>query len=144
EPFREIEVLLGGNDRYQAAFDLSGPANEDGTLLYRMTGLARTSNTDLPGYADDKLYLAPAFTWKPDEGTKLTVLGEVSQAVTGATAFFYNPVYGQASDVYAGDPAWNDFTGIQGRIGYELEHRLNDVVTLRQNLRYSAVDADLK
>lgn len=144
EPFREIEVLLGGNDRYQAAFDLSGPANEDGTLLYRLTGLARKSDTDLPGYADDKLYLAPAVTWKPDEGTKLTVLGEISQAVTGATAFFHNPAYGEISDVYAGDPAWNDFTGIQGRIGYELEHRLNDVVTLRQNLRYSAVDADLK
>lgn len=144
EPFREIEVLLGGNDRYQAAFDLSGPANEDGTLLYRLTGLARQSNTDLPGYADDKLYLAPAVTWKPDEGTKLTVLGEISQAVTGGTAFFYNPAYGEVSNLYEGDPAWNDFTGLQGRIGYEFEHRFNDTLTVRQNLRFNAVDADLQ
>ena len=144
EPFREIELLLGGNDRYQAAFDLSGPANEDGTLLYRLTGLARKSNTDLPGYADDKLYLAPAVTWKPDEGTKLTVLGEISQAVTGGTAFFYNPAYGEVSNLYEGDPAWNDFTGLQGRIGYEFEHRFNDTLTVRQNLRFNAVDADLQ
>ncbi len=144
EPFREIELLLGGNDRYQAAFDVSGPANEDGTLLYRLTGLARKSNTDLPGYADDKLYLAPAVTWKPDEGTKLTVLGEISQAVTGGTAFFYNPAYGEVSNLYEGDPAWNDFTGLQGRIGYEFEHRFNDTLTVRQNLRFNAVDADLQ
>lgn len=144
ERFREVEILLGGNNRYQSAFDLSGPANEDGSLLYRMTGLARKSNTDLPGYSDDKFYLAPAFTWKPDEDTKLTVLGEISRAVTGGTAFFYNPAYGQVSNLYEGDPAWNDFTGVQGRIGYEFEHRFNDWLTVRQNVRFSGVDADLQ
>src|SRR5690606_17234840 len=60
------------------------------------------------------------------------------------TAFFYNPSYGQVSNIYEGDPDWNDFTTEQGRIGYEFEHRFNDLLTVRQNLRYSAVDADLK
>jgi iron complex outermembrane receptor protein len=64
--------------------------------------------------------------------------------VTGSTAFFHNPSYGTVSDIYSGDPDWNDFTNKQGRIGYEFEHRFNDVVTVRQNLRYSGVDADLK
>ena len=77
EQFREVELLFGEDNRYQTAFDFSGPANEDGTLLYRMTGLGRMSDTDLPGYPDDKLYFAPAMTWKPDEDTKLTVLGEL-------------------------------------------------------------------
>lgn len=144
EQFREVELLFGGYDRYQAAFDFSGPMNEDGTLLYRLTGLGRLAETELPGYPDDKLYIAPAFTWQPDEDTKLTVLSEFSRAVTGGTAFFYNPVYGQASDIYEGDPAWNDFAGVQGRIGYEFEHRFNDWLTVRQNLRFNAVDADLQ
>lgn len=144
ERFREVEVLFGGYDRYQAAFDFSGPANEEGTILYRMTGLGRLADTDLPGYADDKAYFAPAITFKPDEDTKLTILGEYSQSVTGSTAFFHNPSYGTVSDIYSGDPDWNDFTNKQGRIGYEFEHRFNDIVTVRQNLRYSGVDADLK
>jgi iron complex outermembrane receptor protein len=144
ERFREVELLGGSFGRTQAAFDLSGPVNEDGSLLYRLTGLGRLSGTELPAYRDDKLYLAPAVTWKPDEDTKLTVLGEVSRAVTGGTAFFYNPAYGQASSLYEGDPAWNDFTGIQGRIGYEFEHRFTDWLTVRQNLRFGAVDADLE
>ena len=144
EQFREVELLFGDNNRYQTAFDFSGPANEDGSLLYRLTGLGRLSDTDLPGYPDDKLYIAPAMTWKPDEDTKLTVLGELSRSVTGATAFFYNPAYGEVSDLYEGDPNWNDFTGVQGRIGYEFEHRFNDWLTVRQNLRFAGVDADLE
>ncbi|NGN40654.1 TonB-dependent siderophore receptor [Mesorhizobium sp. CGMCC 1.15528] len=144
ETFREVEVLLGENNRYQTGFDFSGKANEDGTLLYRLTGLGRDSDTFLEGYSDDKLYIAPALTFKPDEDTKLTILGELSRTKTGGTAFFYNPAPGEVSDLYEGDPAYNDYTQGQGRIGYEFEHRFNDLLTVRQNLRYSKADADLE
>ncbi|MCR5856525.1 TonB-dependent siderophore receptor [Mesorhizobium sp. J428] len=144
ETYREVEVLGGTHDRVQAAFDLSGPANEDGTLLYRMTGLGRIADTELPGFPDDKFYFAPAVTYKPDEDTKLTVLAEVSRAVNGGTAFFYNPSYGEVSDIYSGDPDWNDFVSLQGRIGYEFEHRFSDLLTVRQNVRLNGVDADLQ
>ncbi|HEU4988102.1 MAG TPA: TonB-dependent receptor, partial [Rhizobiaceae bacterium] len=67
------------------------------------------------------------------------------RAVTGATAIFYNrPGSNKASNIYSGDPAYNDFTQNQGRIGYEFEHRFNEVVTVRQNLRFNAVDADME
>ncbi len=144
EEFREVELLLGQDSRYQAAVDLSGPVDDEGSLLYRFTTVGRKSDTHIDGYPDDTFYLAPAFTWKPDEDTKFTLLGEYSRSVVGATAYYVNPSLGQISDIYSGDPDWNDFTTTQGRIGYEFEHRLNDVVTLRQNLRYHEVDADLK
>ncbi|WP_198421158.1 TonB-dependent siderophore receptor [Mesorhizobium carmichaelinearum] len=144
EPYHEIELLAGEHNRFQAALDASGPVNADGSILYRFTSLGRLSETDLPGYSDDKLYLAPAVTFKPDEDTKLTILGEYSKSVTGGTAAFYNSGYGVLSNVYEGDPAWNDFEQSQGRIGYEFEHRFNDVLTVRQNLRYNAVDSDIE
>jgi iron complex outermembrane receptor protein len=75
ETFNEVEALIGTDNRYQAALDSSGPINEDGTLLYRFTTLGRKSETGLPGYNDDKFYVAPALTWKPDEDTKVTILG---------------------------------------------------------------------
>ena len=59
EPFREIEILLGDDARYQTAFDFSGPANEEGTILYRMTGLGRLANTDLPAYPDESSISPP-------------------------------------------------------------------------------------
>lgn len=144
EPFHEIELLAGEHNRFQAALDASGPVNDDGSILYRFTSLGRLSETDLPAYPDDKLYLAPAITFKPDEDTRLTILGEYSKSVTGGTAAFYNSAYGALSNVYEGDPAWNDFSQDQGRIGYEFEHRFNDWLTVRQNLRYNAVDSDIE
>ncbi|BAV47404.1 ligand-gated channel [Mesorhizobium sp. 113-1-2] len=144
EPYHEIELLAGEHDRFQAALDASGPINDDGSILYRFTSLGRLSETDLPGYPDDKLYRAPAVTFKPDEDTKLSILGEYSKSATGGTAAFYNSGYGVLSNVYEGDPAWNDFDQTQGRIGYEFEHRFNDVLTVRQNLRYNAVDSDIE
>ncbi|WP_273784344.1 TonB-dependent siderophore receptor [Brucella intermedia] len=144
EEFREVELLFGSHNRYQAAFDLSGPANEDKTFLYRITGLGRISDTELPGYPDDKYYIAPSFTIKPDEDTRFTFLSEFSRSVTGGTAAFYNPSYGEVSNLYEGDPNYNDFVQKQGRVGYEFEHRFNDLLTVRQNVRYSDVDADLE
>ncbi|WP_210211609.1 MULTISPECIES: TonB-dependent siderophore receptor [unclassified Mesorhizobium] len=144
EPFHEIELLAGEHNRFQAALDASGPVNDDGSILYRFTSLGRLSETGLPDYPDDKLYLAPAVTFKPDEDTRLTILGEYSKSVTGGTAAFYNSAYGALSNIYEGDPAWNDFTQDQGRIGYEFEHRFNDWLTVRQNLRYNAVDSDIE
>lgn len=144
ETFREVEIVGGDYARYQFGFDLSGPANDAGTVLYRITGVGRDSNTEIPDFPDDKLYFAPAFTLKPDEDTTFTLLSEISHTLTGGTAAYYNPSYGEVSDLYEGDGRYNDFDQLQGRIGYEFEHRFNDLVTVRQNLRYASVDADLE
>jgi iron complex outermembrane recepter protein len=46
ETFREIEGQIGTNDRYQANVDAAGPMNADGTMFYRLTGVARDADTD--------------------------------------------------------------------------------------------------
>lgn len=143
ERYREIELTTGANDRAQIAGDISGPLSEGSEFSYRVTGLARKANSDLPGYADDKTYFAPALSW--DNGvTRATLLAEVSNSLTGGTAAFYNPSYGVVSDLYEGDPDYNDFEQDQWRLGYEVEHDLNDSVTLRQSFRAARVDIDLE
>ncbi|MFC3571135.1 TonB-dependent receptor plug domain-containing protein [Paracoccus simplex] len=61
--YREIEATTGANDRAQIAGDFSGPLGENSEFSYRLTGLVRKSNSDLPGYSDDKTYFAPALSW---------------------------------------------------------------------------------
>lgn len=142
--FRELKVTTGTDDRAELAFDVSGPVDEDGKLLYRLTGLWRDAGTPLPGYDDDKMLLAPSLTYHFNDRTRITFLGEYSEATVGGTAAFYNPGYGTASNLYNGDPAYNDFDQTQWRAGYQIEHELTDAITLRQNLRYAEVDADLE
>ncbi|WP_435170209.1 TonB-dependent siderophore receptor [Falsirhodobacter sp. 1013] len=143
DTFREVELLGGTNDRKQLSFDLTGTANADATLLYRLTGLMRNGESALPGFEDDKTLIAPALTWKIDDRTTLTVLGEYSDIDSGATSFFFNEGERPDFDDYFADPDYNHYGQEQWRLGYELEHELTDRVTLRQNLRYAEADADL-
>ncbi|MFU1479215.1 TonB-dependent siderophore receptor [Roseovarius sp. C7] len=144
EEFRELKFTTGTDDRAELAFDLSGPLDEDGRLLYRLTGVMRDADTPLDGYSDDKMLIAPALTYKLTDRTTITLLGEYSDSTVGGTASYYNPTRGTASNIYNGDPEYNDFEQEQFRIGYEVEHALTDAVTLRQNLRYSEIDSDLE
>ena len=142
--FNELKFTTGTDSRAEAAFDFTGPLGEDGRLQYRLTGLVREADTPLEGYSDDKIAIAPALSYQLTDRTRITFLGEYSDATVGGTASYYNPSYGVASELYNGDPDYNDFDQQQFRLGYEIEHELTDSITLRQNLRYSEVDSDLE
>lgn len=142
EPLRELQLQYGTDNRYQGQFDFSGPINDTDPLYYRMTGLLRSADTEQISVPDDRAYIAPAFTWKPDEDTKLTILGEYSRTKTGGSAAYYNDPTGKVTDIFAGNPDFNDSVQTQARLGYEFEHRLNDVFTFRQNMRVSTLNVD--
>lgn len=144
DAFREVQVT-GGTDEYaELAFDFAGAADEDARLQYRLTGVLRDADTPLEGYSDDLAMIAPALTYQLTDTARITVLGEYAEATTGGTASYYNDSYGEASDIYNGDPDYNDFDQTQYRIGYEYEQDLTGDITFRQNLRYSYVDSDLE
>lgn len=149
-PFREVEIQGGSFGRKQANFDLSGPVNAEQTLFYRLTGLVRDAKAENSAVKDDRAFIAPALTWKPNEATKLTLLGEYMDSTVGGTQVYLNeyaPYLDRqgnvtyksigATKVYAGDRRYNDYRQQQGRIGYEFEHKFSEALTLRQRARYS-------
>jgi iron complex outermembrane receptor protein len=142
-PYNEIQLSFGTDSRKELAYDFSGPVG-DGRLSYRLTGVNRNADTPLEGFSDDLNLIAPSLTYELTDRTRITLLGEYAKSTRGGTAAYYNSAYGVASDIYIGDPDYNDFVNKQWRIGYEVEHELTDAVTLRQKFRYSKVDADLE
>lgn len=144
EPFRELQLQYGSHDRKQAQFDFSGPLDAEGRFGYRLTGLLRDADTQNESVEDDRIYIAPAFTWRPDDRTTLTLLGAWQRDLTGGTVTYYDdPVLG-LTRLRSGDPAYNDLRVEHWRLGYELEHRATDALALRQNLRFGHVDTDLE
>lgn len=143
EYFNELRLSTGEHSRAEAAFDFSGPFKTNDAVRYRLTGLFRDSDTHLDGFDDDKFYLAPSLSVDIGDNTTMTFLGEWSKSKTGGVAGFYNPSPGQVSNLYNGDPDYNDFTQDQWRIGYEIESQLSDYLIFRQNARLSQVDVDL-
>jgi iron complex outermembrane receptor protein len=144
-PQYETELEYGSFQRKQAAVDLTGPANESGTLLYRLVGVARDSNTQFTypngdRISDDRLFAAPSLTWAPSAATRFTLQTEFLHDRSGGTIGTVT-VNGKPTDLRNGDPGFNRYDQKQKTIGYLFEHRFNDTVQVRQNLRYGRVDA---
>ncbi|WP_062210607.1 TonB-dependent siderophore receptor [Aureimonas sp. AU12] len=138
-PFREVEAQVGSNSRAQVNFDAAGPLGGSEIAQYRVTGVARDADTDYAFASDDRLTIAPAFSIQPDGDTSLTILGELTRSRSGGTFAYVND-NNRVTDVAAGDPAFNDLDQTQGRIGFELERKLDDTFTFRQKARYQALD----
>ena len=143
-PQREIQLLYGSHERMQAAFDLSGPVLGDETLLYRIVGLARQSDTQVVNTKEGRSFIAPSFTWAPTADTKLTVSGSYQHDPDGGYygvlptigTLWPSPAGRIRRSFNDGDPAFSSFDRKQAMIGYAFEHRFNEILTLRHNLRY--------
>jgi iron complex outermembrane receptor protein len=152
EEIREVEIQYGSHDRFQTAFDVGGKLDEEGRFLYRMIGVGRLSETQYDYVKDRKGYIAPSFTFRPDEGTSLTILGEYqnidSPGGGGAPALpangtLYTDVYAELPrDVFVGEPGYDRFKNEQAFLGYEFSHEFDEMWTFKQNLRYGYVDTD--
>jgi len=146
----EVEVQVGTDSMRQAAFDIGGALGNDGTLLYRLTGLARNSDNFVDYIHDDRYYFAPALTWKPDEANELTVLARWQKADTKNGAGFLPAVgtllpnpNGQISpSLYTGEPDTNDYVKTVASIGYDFSHDFGDGTLFRQNVRFEDSKVD--
>ncbi|WP_312932744.1 TonB-dependent siderophore receptor [Pseudomonas sp.] len=143
-PLHEIGLELGNYDRRQYTLDLGGPLDDQGQFSYRLTGLWRDSGTQVDHVDDDRRYIAPAVTWKPDDDTSLTVLASHQDTYTG----FSPPMsYGLSSysntrgykierNQFVGEPGYDHFSNRMDTLGYLFEHRFNDNLAVNHSLRY--------
>ena len=150
-PVHEVFTTIGSHNRYQAGFDLGGKLTDDGRLLYRLTGTGLDSDTQVKDTRQKRLYIAPAVTWRPNDDTSLTILAKYQRDpdvgyynFVPAAGSLFNAADGKISPhTNMGAPGFDNHSRTQYSVGYEFEHRLNNVFTLRQNTHYSYVKDDL-
>ncbi len=150
ELLREVRFTLGEPWRKQAAFDFSGPIDESGQFLYRVTGMVRDAETQVDHVDDNRIFIAPSLTWKPEEGTELTISGHHIRDDGGSLQFLpapgmlYPSAYGYyGRDTYIGEPGYDDFQRRQSAIGYQFAHTFDNGVTFNSSARLMEVDYDL-
>jgi iron complex outermembrane receptor protein len=147
----EVVGLAGSFDRFQGAFDIGGPVDKSGQFLYRIVGLGRDSNSQTDFVQDNKLFIAPSFTWRPDLDTSFTLLTQYQkvdnkgyqQYVPGQVSFLPNPNGHIPYSRYLGVPGPDGYHLEQYAVGYAFEHRANEYFQFRQNVRYMEVGNDL-
>lgn len=143
----QIELSPGTDRRMQLAADVSGPVNEDKTLLYRMVALGRKADAVIDHQKDDRVYLAPTIRWQPDARTSLDVRTVYQKnwalastnapwaAVNGSSPYGRMPM-----DRFLGEPDFDRETQEQKSLAYEFRHEFNDDWSVRQNFRYGDFD----
>lgn len=149
---REVQTQVGSYDHRQIAGDLSGPIDQDGDWLYRLTGLWQDSELSTGELPNDRIYIAPALTWSVSENTTLKLLSHYLRIRSGSAWNSYptvgtllpNPNGRIAVSTFTGEPDFDRYNQDQWMAGYLLEHFLSDNWTFRQSARYGRFDADYK
>ncbi len=142
-PAREIEVQVGSYNRKQVGLDMTGPVNEDGTLLYRLVSLVRDSDTQVDYVNDDARVLMPSLTWRPNADTSVTVL-YVHQENDSKVSSQFLPSAGTLtpgslgyipSNRFAGEPGWDRYDTRKDELSLLVDQRLNETWKTKVNLR---------
>ncbi|MDB6060276.1 MAG: TonB-dependent receptor protein [Verrucomicrobiaceae bacterium] len=148
-PVQEVGLSVGNNDRYQGMLDVGGQVDADGKWLVRLNGLARNSQTQTDYSKDNRLFIAPAVTWRPSEQTELTVLVDVTQDRVTPKSWWpdkalidHNPNGRIPVSRFAGEPGFDHYDRDMTSAAYLFEHNFNEDWTFRQNARYSDFKLD--
>ncbi len=151
DPFGEIKFEAGTYDRLQGELDVGGALDKQKTVAYRLTALGRDSATQIDYVNDNRVYVAPALTWKPNDKTTLTFLShyqkdetQPSQRFPANGTLYGNPNGRIPSNRFTGEPGVDRYNREEFAVGYALEHRVNDALTLRQNTRYYNNELDVR
>lgn len=150
ERIREIQVQLGFPGLVQGGFDIGDAIDPAGTVSYRVTGVARRAETGVDDVTQQRIALTPSLTWRPNEGTRVTLYGvyqhdpyHVNYNFLPASGTVLPNVNGRIGrNVFVGEPDLNRDVSTFGRIGYVAEHSLTDGIRLSSTSSYSVVSLD--
>lgn len=130
-----------GTGHVGTGFDFGGPTDAAGAWSYRLTGLLQDADNGADYSEDDRVYVAPALTWRPNALTSLTLLTDFSKRDSNA-GYGFPAGSGIDPDTFLGEPEFNKFDTEQTDIGYLFSHGFGNGLTFRQNARYTHLDLD--
>lgn len=148
----EIWAQAGSFSRMQFAMDLTGPLTESGNLLYRLVALGRDADTQVDFVEDDGYVLSPSLTWKPRDGTELTVLLN-RQVNTGKVSAQFLPSRGTIdpaprgripTNTFVGEPEWDRYDREKTEVTLFLDQRLTANWDFRATARHTDSEAETR
>jgi iron complex outermembrane recepter protein len=148
-PVNSVEFNVDNWGLARTNFDIGGVDQKD-NLMYRITGSVHDGGTQTDFVNDFRGTIAPSVTWKPDANTTFTVLSGYQRDITGLALQFFpaqgtllpNPNGQIPLTKFVGEPGYDQYSRSQYWIGYQFEHRFDQVWTVRQNVRYMGLDTD--
>ncbi|MGF1539913.1 MAG: TonB-dependent siderophore receptor, partial [Pleurocapsa sp.] len=134
EPYYSVSFSAGNFDFYRPTIDLSGPLNEDKSLLYRLNLAYQNSDSFRDFNSTERILIAPTLKWEISDRTTLNLDFEYLH-----NEFTFDrgiPAVGdRPADIpierFLGYPSLDDYGGTHYRAGYRFEHQFSDNLSLR-------------
>lgn len=137
---RELGAEVGSFSQKKLTADVSGALDDAGIWSYRVTALARDGGTQIEHAQDNRLFLAAALAWRPSAKTELILRasvqrneGESNNNLPAEGTLLANP--NGKIPRHRAINANNDAHYDSKNLGWEFEHRLDDVWTMRSVMR---------
>lgn len=151
--FRGEARIEGGNPgRLQGGVTTQGAIDDQGHWRYGISANGRRADSRYDDVEEERVAVAPVVSWRPSADTTMTLRAFYQYDPEGG---YFNSIYPKslAPDAYKsaldrdlnmGDPGFDDYERRQFAIGYDFEHRFNDLVSIGSKTRYSALDLDFQ
>lgn len=145
EPYHEVELFGGTQKQRGAAFDSTGALSEDGRVSYRVTGVARASDTMQKGLENERYALAPSLALRLGDNTNLLLQAylqnDPDNGYHGSLPYYGTVKPGPngnklPADFNEGEPGTDGFKRRQNMVGYQFDHAFNERWQFKQNFRY--------
>ncbi|WP_420835263.1 TonB-dependent siderophore receptor [Halomonas halocynthiae] len=150
-PTGELQIGLGNNSQKHAAFDVTGSVDDKQRAAFRITGTARSADTQFGSVEEESYAIAPSLTWDITDDTTLGLMAYVSRQPKGgyhAGLPFEGTVSTRmghriSNNFFEGEESYDKFKSNQTLLGYDIEHRVSDTISARQKVRYLNSDVEL-
>jgi iron complex outermembrane recepter protein len=153
EPSYELQGIIGNFDFYRPSLDITGPLNEDKTILYRFSAFYENSGSFVDFVKNEEFGFFPVLSFELGKNTTLTLEGNYRKDTSNDSPFVGNtdglPIRGTLlpnplgeipRSRYTGEPDFNDASFTEWNIGYRLEHQFNDNLSIKNSFTANIID----
>ncbi|WP_411201494.1 TonB-dependent siderophore receptor [Kosakonia cowanii] len=151
DPGGEVKLSAGNNNQRGAAFDVTGPVDDNDRVAVRLTGMTRYADSQFDHLKEQRYAIAPSVTWRITDSTRLDVMAYLHRDPEGGShsGLPYEGTVvphagGKISNTFfEGEDQYDKYKRRENMVGYNFEHMFESGWSVRQKLRYLRTKVDL-
>lgn len=144
DPGGEVKLFAGNNNQRGAAFDVTGPVDDNDRVAVRLTGMTRYADSQFDHLKEQRYAIAPSLTWRITDQTRLELMAYLHRDPEGGShsGLPYEgtviPHAGRkiSNTFFEGEDDYDKYDRRENMVGYNVEHAFDSGWSVRQKLRY--------
>jgi iron complex outermembrane receptor protein len=147
----QVKLFAGNNNQRGAAFDVTGPVDDDERVAVRLSGMTRYADSQFDHLKEERYALMPSLTWRITDQTRLDLMAYLHRDPEGGSHSglpYEGTVVSHAgkkisNTFFEGEDDYDKYDRRENMVGYNFEHGFDNGWSVRQKLRYLQTKVNL-